>query len=150
MQSPYLPNVKGPNVICSRRSRLTKSRLIGIRYDTYKPRVESERIALRAVELPILMMDRSTTTSVTSAIARMGMRWCESICTSRQQRLRNLATAIPSLTCAKNFENGSPPSRANAHVNLETDASVPKIAQQATTMMADSMAEAAAFDPVAW
>ena len=64
--------------------------------------------------------------------------------------LHGLATAVPSLTCAKKFENGSPPSRAKAQVRRETDASVPKMAQQATMMMASSMAEAAGFDPVAW
>lgn len=52
-------------------------------------------------------------------------------------------------TCAKNLENGMPPSRAKANVNRETEVSSARLEAMAMMIIADSIADAPALEFVA-
>lgn len=60
-----------------------------------------------------------------------------------------LEIAIWSLTAAKYSENGSPRSRANAHVNRDVDAMIPKLEQKEMMIIADIITVAPFVEPVA-
>ena len=79
--------------------------------------VDKLMMAFSATDDPILTSESRAMTTETRPTARNG-------------------TWYVGLTCAKKSENVSPLSRANAHVSLETDASVPKLAAHAMKIMA--------------
>lgn len=92
--------------------------VMGMMYDVYSAIVLRERMALSAVDEPMLMSDRRTMTTLTNAILRIGTLYVAS-------------------TCLKYPENGSPSSRANAHVRRLTLASVPNMAAMVMVRMSE-------------
>ncbi|RDW92748.1 uncharacterized protein DSM5745_00070 [Aspergillus mulundensis] len=109
---------------------LTTRNTSGNKYDTYKPNALRLRIALNAASDPAAINDSAKIHALTRPNARSG--------------ILNRAS-----TLTKYPEKGNPPSLANAHISLVTDASPLKNAIYPGTIPDAMSMNVAALDPVA-
>lgn len=112
-------------------SRRQSRKSIGEKYEIYMAKATSDRMALNAVLLPMLISERRHTHMATSTSAFSG----------------NLR---PGCIRATVLENSSPLSREKAHDSREVEAKQLKKHTMTRTASMATKTFVAAFDPVAW